>query len=72
MAIYRLLQHAAFDDRTVKIMTQAYEAALRELELVDRSDPVTELVATKIIEAVRLGERDPARVCELVTREYRR
>jgi hypothetical protein len=72
MAIYRLLQQAAFDDRTVKIMTQAYEAALRELELRDRSDPITELIATKIIEVVRLGERDPAQACELVTREYRR
>ena len=69
MAIYRLLQNAAFDDRTVQAMTTAYEAALQELGLVDRADPVTEIVANKIIETVRMGERNPARICEIVVKD---
>jgi hypothetical protein len=71
VALYRLLQQAAFDDRTVGVMTQAYEAALRELQLVDRTDPLTELVATRIIEVARMGERDPARLCELAIKEWK-
>jgi hypothetical protein len=35
---------------------------LRALKLTDRSDPVTSLIAKKIIELARLGERDPARL----------
>ena len=39
-----------------------FEDTLRALELMDRSDPVTSLIAKKIIELARLGERDPARL----------
>jgi hypothetical protein len=45
-------------------MTAAYEDALRVLRLADRQDPITELVAKKVIEAAQLGERDPMRLCE--------
>jgi hypothetical protein len=61
MAIYRLLQKVALDDCAVSAMTIAYEGVLRNLGLVDRSDPVTEIVANKIIELARTGERDPDR-----------
>jgi hypothetical protein len=36
---------------------------LRVLQLAHRQDPLTELVAKKIIEAADLGERDPKRLC---------
>jgi len=72
MAIYRLLQQGAFDDRTVKVMATAYEASLQELGLTDRKDPITEMVATKIIEIARLGERDPVRLRELALKDLRR
>lgn len=72
MAIYRMLQGAAFDDRAVEALTSAYECALRELRLVDRTDPVTEIVAAKIIELARIGERDPQRLCDLAVQAIRR
>lgn len=62
MAIYRLLQHAAFGPEEIERMTTAYEDALRELRLSDRTDPLTEIVAKKIIEIAQTGERDPARI----------
>jgi hypothetical protein len=64
VAIYRLLQEAAFDANDITIMTAAYEAALELLRLKDRSDPLTELIANKILEIYRNGEHDPSRVCE--------
>jgi hypothetical protein len=62
MAIYRLLQNSAFGPEQISCMTTAYEDALRELGLVDRSDPITEIVAKKIIEIVQTGERDPLQI----------
>ena len=69
MAIYRLLQCAIFDPEMIACMTAAYEGALHVLRLADRQDPLTELVAKKIIEVTHLGERDPARICERALNE---
>jgi hypothetical protein len=63
VAIYRLLQGAVFDDHDVKAMTRAYEDALLQLKLTNRNDPVTEIVARKIVELAQSGERDPERLC---------
>jgi hypothetical protein len=63
VAIYRLLQEASFGPDEIGQMTAAYEAALKQLRLTDRTDPVTEIIAKKIIEIVRSGEHDPARIC---------
>ena len=62
MAIYRLLQKSAFGPEEIERMTTAYEDALRVLGLTDRSDPMTEILAKKIIEIAQTGERDPARI----------
>lgn len=43
-------------------MTTAYEDALRVLGLIDRADPMTEILAKKIIEIAQTGERDPAQI----------
>jgi hypothetical protein len=69
MAIYRLLKFAAFDPEMIASMTAAYEDALRVLRLADRQDPITELVAKKIIEIAQLGESDPARIREQALKE---
>ena len=62
MAIYRLLQKSAFGPEEIERMTTAYEDALRALGLTDRSDPMTEILAKKIIEIAQTGERDPAKI----------
>lgn len=65
VAIYRLLQQSAFDPDQVKRLSDAYEAALVELGLVDRSDPLTEIIAKHVIEIAQTGEKDPRLICEL-------
>ena len=45
MAIYRLIADGNFDPDAVKAMTVAYEAALDDLGLQDRNDPLPELLA---------------------------
>jgi hypothetical protein len=43
-------------------MIGAFEDILRALNPIDRNDPVTLLVAKKIIELARQGERNPVRL----------
>ena len=62
MAIYRVLQNAAFNPERIELVAKAYEDALRSLNLIDRSDPLTELIAKQIFEAAQRGERDPDRL----------
>jgi hypothetical protein len=39
---------------------------LQHLGLKERNDPLTEIIAVKIIELAQTGERDPVRMRELV------
>jgi hypothetical protein len=59
MAIYRLIANGTFGPEETKAMTAAYEAALVDLGLVDRDDPITEIVAAAIVTVTSMGERDP-------------
>lgn len=44
----------------------AFDSALLELGLADRQDPLTRLVAEKIIAAARSGERNPHKIKQTV------
>jgi hypothetical protein len=63
MAICGLLQSSAFGPEEINRMTTAYEEGLRVLGLSDRADPMTEILAKKIIEFTQTGECDAARIC---------
>ena len=69
MAIYKLIQNTAFEPEDIERLVSAYEQTLRALRLKDRSDPITQLVAEKIIAIGRLGIEDPAQISELVLKE---
>jgi hypothetical protein len=45
------------------------ESALALAHLNDRQDPLTELIANKIIEVFRNGEHEPTRLCEKALKE---
>ena len=68
MAIYRIFKTMAFEPEAIARMSVAYEEALRLLKLADRQDPITELVARKIIDVADNGERDPVKICEQALR----
>ena len=69
MAIYRLVREASFGPDEIVRMTTAYEQAFKKLQLVDRTDPKTEVLAKKIIEVARSGERDPSKICDKAIEE---
>jgi hypothetical protein len=60
--IRNFLDGEAFEPETIHSMGEALTGACRALGLADRDDPATRLVATKIIELARAGERDPERL----------
>ena len=64
MPIQELLKQQYFGPDEIKVLSDAFEEALRELGLVDRTDPATLLVAKRIIELAQQGERDPIRLRE--------
>jgi len=68
MAILRLLQNSQLAAEDVAGLVAAYEKTLRALYLVDRSDPITELVARKVIEIGQSGVRDPAQISRLAVK----
>jgi hypothetical protein len=71
MAIYRLLQNSPMGPEEIAVLTEAYELTLKKLDLVDRSDPITQIVAKKIIEVGQRGVRDPEQLSSLALKELR-
>jgi hypothetical protein len=54
----------AFSPEEARMLVDAFESCLKQLDLTDRDDPLTMLVARRIIEFAKEGERDPAKLCE--------
>ena len=69
MPIYRLLQNIPMGPEEISRLTTAYEQALRAIGLVDRNDPIAEMVAKKIIEIGQTGVREPADISALAIKE---
>ena len=56
----------------IKRLDSAYAKALRKLDLVDRSDPVTEMVAKKVVDVGTSGVTDPQEIAEAVVNHFRK
>ena len=71
MPIRSHLNGQRFDPETIRVMGLAYELALISLRLFDRGDIANDVVAHKIIDRAKAGERDPERLCEAVLQQGR-
>jgi hypothetical protein len=54
---------AAFDTDATRVMGEAFDHACHFLHDVGQPDLVREIIAKRIIEAARNGERDPDELC---------
>jgi hypothetical protein len=61
MAIYRMLRNTSLAETGHLIA--AYEMTLRAL-LVDRNDPLTQMIAKKVIVIGETGLKDPAQISQ--------
>ena len=64
MAIYRLIANGSFGPDVIEVMITAYEGALVDLGMIDRDDPLTELIAKSIVNITASGERNPETIKE--------
>lgn len=69
MAVYRLMQNSPLGPDEISRLVSAYKETLKALGLKDRSDPITQMVARKIIEIGQTGVRDPLQLSTLAVRE---
>ena len=64
-----MLQEASFAPEEIRYLTAAFDGTLELLRLKDRTDPICELVAAKIIMLYRIGEHDPPSLCARAIKE---
>lgn len=72
MPITRLLKGSNLPAAEIKNLNRAFDLALRKLGLVDRNDPITEIVAAKIVAVAKRGVRDPTEISNIALAELRR
>jgi hypothetical protein len=69
MPLTPYLKEAVFESNAIEAMNAAFEAVCKSLQLVNRDDPITQIVARTIVDIARTGERDPQRIHELALLE---
>jgi hypothetical protein len=57
------------EDAEIERLNLAYRRALRLLHLVDRNDPIGEIIAMKVIEVGKLGVRDPRKISAIAVKQ---
>jgi hypothetical protein len=71
MAVYRLLKNYTLEPEEISRITEAYEQTLRTLGVKDRDDPLTEMIAKRIIKIAQTGVHDAAQLSALAIAELR-
>ena len=69
MTINRLLANSELGPDEIDNLNLAFKKALRLLHLVDRDDPLTELVARKIVEIDATGVHDAAEIAKIAVKQ---
>ena len=69
MPIRSFIQPGAFEPEAIAAMSEALEAALKELQDTGQLRLARETLAIRIIAAARFGERDPVRLLEAALRK---
>ena len=69
-SIIPFLTDASFDPEATRIMGLAYDKAQQLLH--DKGQPaiVNEIIARRVIEIAKTGERDPDKICDRVLRAF--
>jgi hypothetical protein len=70
MPINRLLSEGKIKPEEVERLNRAFTFTLRSLSLVDRDDPLCEIVARKVIEINAKGTHDPKEIAKMAAKEF--
>jgi hypothetical protein len=69
--ITSFLNGVRFDRQTTRVMGVAFEMTRVALGIAERRDDVNEIVAKRIIELAKQGERNPDLLCERALKSLR-
>jgi hypothetical protein len=69
MPINRLFRGGKIKPEEVERLNRAFTFTLRSMSLVDRNDPVCEIVACKVIEIDAAGTHDPEEIAKLAAKQ---
>jgi hypothetical protein len=69
MPISRLLEEGHFTPQQQDILVLAFNNALRKLHLVNRNDPICEIVARKVIEIEATGVTNAVTITEIAVKQ---
>ena len=59
-----------FSPEDITALATAFDDTLLALRLIDRNDPIVLMVAKRIIELAKHGERDPARLRNFAVSQF--
>jgi hypothetical protein len=65
MPIRQFTGNRAFSPEDLEALNRALSGAVQKLALSDLKDPLTEIVARRIIDPALAGERDPIKLTEI-------
>ena len=68
---YSVIASAGLGSEATTAVLTSLEWALEALGLADRTDPLTMIVANKLVELAKEGVRGPQRLCELTLQAIR-
>jgi hypothetical protein len=71
MPITPYLDGHKFDAETKRVIGVAFEMTRAAIRLMDRDDLVVAIIAKKIIELAKAGERNPDLLCERAVKDLR-
>jgi hypothetical protein len=71
MPIRPFLAGEAFEPEVVSTMALAFEKTCEALNLCPKDDPITRLVAKKIIDLTQRGIRDPDTLSAMALKEFK-
>ena len=70
MPVAGLFRHASADPAVISVMGVAFERACRSLHDKGQPEIVRELLAERIIQLAKEGERDPSELCEKALKAF--
>jgi hypothetical protein len=70
MPITPFIQEMSFDPETRRVIGVAFEMTCTALRLTDRGDMANAIIAERIIEFAKTGERNPDLLCEGVLKQF--
>lgn len=69
VTIHRFLENTPLGPDEIERLVTAYHHTLGALDLVNRDDPMTRMIAKKIVEVGQTGVRDPAQISQLAIKQ---